>query len=128
MRPPRRGFTLMEMIVVTVIIGILASVAIFSLRDSRSKAVTATMHSDLRNLAVAQEGFYYQHAFYAPDLAQLPVGTSPGVTLTVTSANDKGWGATADHPSGVQSHCAIFYGEPPARPAPAIADGVIACQ
>lgn len=128
MRSTRPGFTLIELLVVIVIIGILAATAIASVRQARGRALVASMHSDLRNVAHAQEGYAAENGSYAADVALLPVVASPGVTLTISAGDASGWGATASHPSATHSQCAIFHGAPSAVPAPAVAEGVIACQ
>ena len=51
----RKGFTLIELLIVVVIIGILAAIAIPKFASTKEKAYLASMKSDLRNLATAQE-------------------------------------------------------------------------
>ncbi len=128
MRPTRRGFTLIELLIVVVIIGILAAISVVAIYQTRSRSFGAALHSDLRNLAAAQEGHLVENGSYTTDLGRLPMSASPGVTLTVTSADSIGWGATATHPGALQPTCAIFHGSPASPPAPAVAEGVIACQ
>ena len=53
----RKGFTLIELLIVVVIIGILAAIAIPKFASTKEKAYLASMKSDLRNLATAQEAF-----------------------------------------------------------------------
>ncbi|MGH7658049.1 MAG: type II secretion system protein, partial [Gemmatimonadales bacterium] len=62
----RKGFTLIELLIVVVIIGILAAIAIPKFSNSKYKAVLASMKTDLRNLATAQEGYYFDFSTYAP--------------------------------------------------------------
>ena len=53
----REAFTLIELLIVVVIIGILAAIAIPKFGNTREKAYVAAMKSDLRNLAVYEESF-----------------------------------------------------------------------
>jgi len=54
----RKGFTLIELLIVVVIIGILAAIAIPKFASTKEKAYLASMKSDLRNGATAQEGYF----------------------------------------------------------------------
>ena len=60
----RKGFTLIELLIVVVIIGILAAIAIPKFSNTKEKAVKASMTSDLRNLASAQESYYSDYTTY----------------------------------------------------------------
>ena len=110
-----------------VIVGILAAIAIPRFANTKGKANVAAVKSDLRNLANAQESYFYQHSTYAPNLALLNITQSPGVTLTLVEATATGWSASAVHPAAVPVTCAVYYGSAAAVP-PATGEGVVGCQ
>jgi prepilin-type N-terminal cleavage/methylation domain-containing protein len=91
--PTRRGFTIIELLAVVLIIGILASIAITKFGDSKRKAFIATMKSDLRGIASVAESQFTSDNSYANVVA--PRG-SDGVTLTFTGGTNS-WTATATH-------------------------------
>jgi prepilin-type N-terminal cleavage/methylation domain-containing protein len=123
----RRGFTLIEILIVVVIVGIIAAIGIPLFANTTAKSQIAAVKSDLHNLATAQESYFYEHATYAPSNALLNVPPSPGVTLTIVEATPAGWSATAVHPAAVPVTCAIYSGS--ATPvAPATQAGQIACR
>ncbi len=122
----QRGFTLIELLVVMVIIGILAAIAIPKFVSTKEKAYVGQMKSDLRNLATAEEAFFYDSTMYTTDLAALGnFRSSTGVTVTVLEASPGGWSAEAVH-SQTPRRCALFSGA--ATPvSPATAEGRISC-
>lgn len=126
MRRPR-GFTLIELLIVVVIIGILAAIAVPKFNSTKGKANAAALRSDLRNLASAQEAYFYQWQSYTADTAALRHNTSKGVILTIVNANAGGWAAIATHPQSYPLTCALFSGVITPAP-PATAEGVVACQ
>ena len=121
-----RGFTLIELLIVVVIVGLLAAIAIPKLANTKQKAYVAQMKSDLKNLATAEEGFFYDSAFYTTSLAALNnFRSSTGVTLNVLQATPGGWSARAIH-SQTTRQCVLYQGN--ATPvAPATAEGRITC-
>lgn len=129
MRGDRTGFTLIEIMIVVVIIGILAAIAIPKFAGTKEKSYLAVMKSDLRNLAVAEENYLADNnTYYAGTVpnAALIYNPSTGVTVTITAGTASGWGATAGYAVGTTRTCAIFYGTV-APPPPAVIEGQVMC-
>lgn len=127
MRRRRSGFTLIELLIVVVIIGVLAAIAIPKFQNTKGKANLAALKSDLRNLATAEEAYFYQNSTYTSNLTALNLQPSPGVTFTFGTANAAGWSASVTHPLAFPITCALFMGGAPAL-APAVVEGLINCQ
>jgi type IV pilus assembly protein PilA len=130
MRAQRRGFTLIELRIVVVIIGILAAIAVPKFTNTKAKAVVTSMRSDLRNLATVQETYWTDNNIYyggvIPNLATFKFQPTIGVVVTVVSATAAGWSAQATAPGLSPQTCVIFYGAAPPIP-PATVDAAVAC-
>jgi len=124
----RHGFTLIELLIVVVVIGLLASIAIPKFANTKEKAYVGAMKSDLRNLATAEEAYFYDSAKYTTNFALMNnFRPSTGVTLVVTQATPSGWSATTTSLYATGRQCALFSGL--ANPvAPATTEGRITCQ
>ena len=121
-----RGFTLIELLIVVVIVGLLAAIAIPKMANTKQKAYVAQMKSDLKNLATAEEGFFYDSAFYTTSLPALNnFRASSGVTISVLEATPGGWSARAVH-SQTPRECVLYQGNA-APVAPATSEGKITC-
>jgi prepilin-type N-terminal cleavage/methylation domain-containing protein len=136
MKHNKKGFTLIELLIVVVIIGILAAIAIPKFAATKQKAYIASVKTDLKNLATAEEGYASSNAGNylftgtagptpADSLAALHYIPSAGVTITLTGTA-AGWGATATHTLVPNLSCAIYYNMTVA--APATAEGVPGCN
>ncbi|MFL5481174.1 MAG: prepilin-type N-terminal cleavage/methylation domain-containing protein [Gemmatimonadaceae bacterium] len=110
MRGSRKGFTLVELIVVVVVIGVLAGIAIARFVSAKEAAYVASMKSDLRNF-VLYEQFYAEDnsgAYFSGDgVAQ---GFKPTVDVTINAVASAGtppsWQATASH-SKTSKTCSV---------------------
>lgn len=123
----RRGFTLIEMLIVVVVIGILAAIAIPKFSETKGRSYAGTLKSDLRNLAGQQESYFAANDAYAGSLAAVSFTGSPGVVITIAESSGSGWSATATHPSADPLICSVYYGTA-AVVAPATSPGIVDCQ
>lgn len=123
------GFTLIEMLIVIVIIGILASIAIPKFYRAKERSVIAKMRNDLRALAMAEEAYFNEHSTYyggglpAPGFMFTP---SVGVVIALGGASQTGWAATSSS-GATTATCALFHGT--GGPiGPATEEGRVACE
>ena len=104
----RKGFTLIELLIVVVIIGILAAIAIPKFANTKTKAYTAAMKSDLRNLVTAEEAFFSDSGKYVIyDTAQLKFKPSTGVSTPTIRIGAGYWSATVTHSQIANFTCGI---------------------
>src|SRR5689334_8956639 len=96
----RRGFTLLELLVVVLIVSILATIGVNRFSKSKERAYIAAMTSQLRTLIPAEELYRSDSATYTTEVARLQmVRESPQVHLAITQADAQTWRATATHES-----------------------------
>ena len=123
------GFTLIELMVVLVVIGLLAAVVGPQFSLARERTYVSVMVTDLRNFATAEESYFYDFSTYSSDPSQVEMRgfeTSKDVTLSVNEATSSGWSATTAH-RGTSEQCYIYLGS--AAPiGSAHTEGVAACN
>ena len=73
-RRPQRGFSLIELMIVVVIVGILASIAYPSYAEYVMRGNRQAARSALLQIADRQEQFFLDNKRYAGDLAELNMG------------------------------------------------------
>ena len=66
-----KGFTLVELLIVIVILGILATVTVFAVRGITSKAKDNSCAAEQRTIETAIEAYYADHQADATTVAQL---------------------------------------------------------
>jgi len=126
MQTQKQGFTLIEVLIVVVIIGILASIAIPKFTAVREKAFVSAVKADLRNLANLQDVYYNDYYTYTTSTAAVGYQPSEGVVVTIGEATNTGWSATASHAGNPTESCAIYHGDA-AQVAPANTVSSVQC-
>lgn len=130
MRRTEQGFTLIELLIVVVIIGILAAIAIPKFATTKGSSYLATMKTDLRNLATAQEAYVYDNEVYyvgAVPAAAFTFAPSQNVSVVINEATNAGWSASVSHTLLPGRTCVLFVGSA-APVAPATVAGTVACN
>jgi type IV pilus assembly protein PilA len=98
-RRGRKGFTLIELMIVVAIIGILAAIAIPQFAKMREKGYDSAAKSALGNLKTAEEAYFIDHDTYTDVIGDVASWFVPeeGVTVTFIGADTIGWSAWATH-------------------------------
>lgn len=120
-----RGFSLIELLVVLLVIGVLVGLAIPRYHEYKRRYYVTTMVTDLRNLATTEEAYWNITGTYSTDLRLIQYNSSPRVSISMVSADTLGWAAKANY-AGDSAMCAIYYGNAPVL-APATLKDVIGC-
>jgi type IV pilus assembly protein PilA len=100
MAKSKTGFTLVELLVVIVVIGILAAIVIAKFTSTKESAYIASMKTDLRNLAVYEQTYATDNGVYfSGDGSAQGFNPSAGVTVTATAilGTPPSWSAVAVH-------------------------------
>ena len=101
-----RGFSLLELMVVMLVMSVLATIALASYPYMRAKSGDAAAKSDLKNAAIFQEDYYSTNQTYADQgTLDADFATSDQVTLTVLSADAGGYEMWATHSSSAETWC-----------------------
>ncbi|HXY30023.1 MAG TPA: prepilin-type N-terminal cleavage/methylation domain-containing protein [Gemmatimonadaceae bacterium] len=120
----KKGFTLIELLIVVVIIGILAAIAIPKFANTKEKAYLASMKSDLRNMATAEEAYFSDNQTYTTDQTAMNFVASQGNTIVAANASATGWKADATNPATTRA-CHVAFGTAAAS---TLTDGIISCD
>ena len=64
----KKGFTLIELMIVIAIIGILAAIAIPQFSVYRTRSYNSSSHTDLKNACTAQEAYFVDWSTYTSTL------------------------------------------------------------
>jgi type IV pilus assembly protein PilE len=89
-RAPRsavRGITLIELMIVVVVVGILAAIAVPSYRNYTMRAQRSDATAALLRVAAAQEKFYLQNNTYTTDVTAAGLNLSTAAPLN----SERGW-------------------------------------
>ena len=108
-RTRERGFTLLELLVVTSIIGLLASIALPRYASVRARGYDSIVQAAVRHVATGQEGYYTTNQTYTTNLGDLEgMVLEPDVTISVTAGNSgnivNSFLVTATHPQAAHSY------------------------
>ena len=112
------GFMLIELLVVVIIVGILAAIAIPTFLTQREKAWARTVQSDLRNAAVMAESYFNDNLTYI-GLDPTVFRVSDGDAITIRDADHTGYCIEADHsnlPGAPDYHFSLALGRPVSGP------------
>ena len=119
-RTSRRGFTLIELMLVVAIVGLLATISIneFSGQVSYAKRVEAV--TGLGALWTAQQAHYVEHGVYAANFSQLTFEINGGTLLSPTSYKGGRYTYQLSQPWGSTSFYCIATAQLDADPWPDI--------
>ncbi len=78
----QNGFTLIEVLIVTVIIGVLAAIAVPKFASTKEKAYDRAVMSDIKRVQVAAEAYFADNMTYPGSASDADFTPSSGVTFT----------------------------------------------
>jgi len=83
----QRGFTIVELLVVIVVIGILAAVTVISYTGVSQKAVIASLQSDLSSASTQLNMYQVENSAYPNSVTDCPTPSAGNICLKATAGN-----------------------------------------
>lgn len=115
MRASKKGFTFIELLVVVVVIGILATIAMSKFGKIKEESFVASMKADLRNFAIYEMNYYIDSRglYFSGDGSAYGFTPTPGVTVTAAAVvgPPANWSATATHTKTARACAMVATGE-----------------
>ena len=102
------GFTMIEVLIVTVIIGILAAIAVPKFASTKEKAYDRAVMSDIRRAQVAAEAYYVDNMTYPASANDADFTPSSGVTFTQWQVETKD-GVSSIHLHAEHAQSSHYY-------------------
>jgi general secretion pathway protein G len=103
----QKGFTLVELLVVIVILGILAAVVVFAVGGSTDKAQSSSCKAENAALSSAVEAYRASVGSYATNISQLTTGSNKFLRSTPTWYTLGAGSALALTTEGTSKGCAL---------------------
>ena len=130
LRADRSGFSLIELLITLVLLGILATVMWMRVEGMNQEAYRAAVQADIKSVALAQELYHNAHMEYGAIGDLTAYQPTEGVTVTLTHVDARGYAITATHAGlGAGEVCGYYAGVVPAGAgAPADEAGVSVCN
>ena len=82
-----RGFTLIEVLVVIVLIGVLAGIAIAQYASFRSRGYDSKVAAAVRGIATGEEAYYAENRVYAADVDDIHGMVAGDVAIAILPGN-----------------------------------------
>jgi prepilin-type N-terminal cleavage/methylation domain-containing protein len=96
------GFTLVELLVVIVVLGVLAAIVVFSVAGVNNKSKSAACNADVASVQTAEETYYAQNNSYTTIAALVTaklIRSAPSTTNGYTISADATTGAVTSTPA-----------------------------
>ncbi|MCC6766872.1 MAG: prepilin-type N-terminal cleavage/methylation domain-containing protein [Deltaproteobacteria bacterium] len=82
-----RGFTLIEVLIVLVLVGVLAGLAISQYAGFRRRGYDSKVAATVRGVATGEEAYYAENRIYATSVGELRGMTLGDVEIAITAGN-----------------------------------------